>query len=69
MSMILEPATATTILAKYTAELDNTYIAYTGTTAVTSQNDYIHIDGPNVWIEFLYQGGVIIRNTLHPHSV
>ena len=65
----LEPATATTILAKYTAELDNTYIAYTGTTAATSQNDYIHIDGPNVWIEFSYQGGVIIRNTPHPRSV
>lgn len=65
----LDPATAATILAQYTAELDNTYISYTGTTAVTAQNDYIRIDGPNVWIEFSYQGGIVIRNTPHPHSV
>ncbi|CCH00665.1 hypothetical protein FAES_2656 [Fibrella aestuarina BUZ 2] len=65
----LEPATAATILTKYTSELANTYIAYSGTTGVATQNDYVRIDGPNVWIEFSYQGGVIIRNTPHPHSV
>lgn len=65
----LDATTAATILAKYTAELGDTYIAYSGTTAVTSANDYIRIDGPSVWIEFSYQGGVIIRNTPHPHSV
>ncbi len=62
-------ATASTILAKYTAELANTYIAYSGTTSVASQNDYVRIDGPSVWIEFSYQGGIIIRGTPHPHSV
>ncbi|MBO0930811.1 DUF3500 domain-containing protein [Fibrella aquatilis] len=62
-------ATASTILAKYTSDLANTYIAYSGTTAVASQNDYVRIDGPGVWIEFSYQGGVIVRNTPHPHSV
>ena len=62
-------ATASTILAKYTSELANTYVAYSGTTSVASANDYIRIDGPSVWIEFSYQGGVIIRNTPHPHSV
>ena len=65
----LDATTAATVLAKYTAELANTYIAYSGTTAVASQNDYIRIDGPSVWIEFSYQGGVIIKNTPHPHSV
>ena len=65
----LDATTATAILAKYTTELANTYIAYSGTTAVASQNDYIRIDGPSVWIEFSYQGGVIIKNTPHPHSV
>ncbi|CCH00666.1 hypothetical protein FAES_2657 [Fibrella aestuarina BUZ 2] len=65
----LEPATAATVLAKYTAELANTYIAFTGNTNVTAQNDYIRIDGPSVWIEFSYQGGVIVRNAPHPHSV
>ncbi|MBD2752918.1 DUF3500 domain-containing protein [Spirosoma validum] len=65
----LDATTAATILAKYTSELANTYIAYSGTTAMSTQNDYVRIDGPNVWIEFSYQGGVIIRNTPHSHSV
>ncbi len=65
----LDAATATPILAKYTAELADTYIAYSGTTAVASQNDYVRIDGPSVWIEFSYQGGVIVRSAPHPHSV
>ncbi len=65
----LDATTAATVLAKYTSELADTYIAYTGNTSVTATNDYIRIDGPNVWIEFSYQGGVIIRNAPHPHSV
>lgn len=65
----LDATTAATVLAKYTTELSDTYIAYSGNTGVTAQNDYIRIDGPNVWIEFSYQGGVIIKNTPHPHSV
>ena len=65
----LDATTAATLLTKYTNELADTYIAYSGTTGVTVQNDYIRIDGPNVWIEFSYQGGVIIRDTPHPHSV
>ncbi len=65
----LEPTIAASILAKYTAELANTYVAYSGTTLVTSQNDYIRIDGPSVWIEFSYQHGAVIQGTPHPHSV
>ena len=65
----LDAATAAKVLATYTTGLADTYVAYAGTTAVTSQNDYIRIDGPAVWIEFSYQGGIIIRNTPHPHSV
>ena len=65
----LDPATAATVLAKYTSELADTYIAYSGNTSVTATNDYIRIDGPSTWIEFSYQGGVIIQNTPHPHSV
>lgn len=65
----LDATSAATVLAKYTAELADTYIAYSGTTAVASQNDYVRIDGPSVWIEFSYQGGIIIKGTPHPHSV
>ncbi len=65
----LDATTSASVLTKYTNELANTYVAYSGTTAMSSQNDYIRIDGPSVWIEFSYQGGVIIRNTPHSHSV
>lgn len=65
----LDASTAATVLTKYTSELASTYVAYSGTTAMASQNDYIRIDGPSVWIEFSYQGGVIIKNTPHSHSV
>lgn len=65
----LSSSTSAAVLAKYTSELANTYIAYSGNASVTAQNDYVRIDGPSVWIEFSYQGGVIIKGTPHPHSV
>ena len=65
----LDDASAAGILAKYTTELDNTYISYAGSTDLTTKGDYVLIDGPSVWIEFNMQGGVIIRNANHPHSV
>ncbi len=65
----LDATTAATILAKYTADLDNTYIAYSGTGTMSTQNDYVRIDGPNIWIEYSTQGGIVIRTVPHPHSV
>lgn len=65
----LDAATAAATLTAYTAGLADTYVAYSGTTSVNTQNDYVRIDGPRVWIEFSYQGGIIVRNTPHPHSV
>jgi Protein of unknown function (DUF3500) len=65
----LDDVSAAAILSKYASELDNTYISYAGTTSLTQQGDYVLIDGPNVWIEFVMQGGVIIKNANHPHSV
>jgi hypothetical protein len=59
---------AKTILAKYSDELDDTYIAFSGTTALTEQNDYIRVDGPSVWIEFSMQRGIVLSGN-HPHSV
>ena len=65
----LDAETAATIVAKYTTELDNTYIAFSGTGTMSPQGDYARIDGPNIWIEYSSQGGIVIRNTPHPHSV
>ena len=61
-------ADATTILATYEDELDDTYVAYSGTTELTERNDYVRIDGPSVWIEFSMQNGIVLSGN-HPHSV
>lgn len=61
-------ADAATILAEYEAELDETYVSFSGSTSMTEQGDYIRIDGPSVWIEFSMQGGIILQGA-HPHAV
>ena len=61
-------ADAKTILAKYEGELDDTYLAYSGTTKLTERNDYVRIDGPSAWIEYSMQGGIVLSGN-HPHTV
>ncbi|MBE7172629.1 MAG: DUF3500 domain-containing protein [Williamsia sp.] len=64
----IDDANAATFMTRYTNELDNTYISYSGTTGMTTRNDYARIDGPSVWIEYSCQNGVVLSGT-HPHSV
>ena len=64
----IDDADAATILTKYQSELDQTYVSYSGTTDMTSQGDYIRIDGPSVWIEFSMQNGIVLSGA-HPHAV
>ena len=59
---------AATILTRYESELDDTYIAHSGTAALTEQNDYVRINGPSVWIGFSMQRGIVLSGN-HPHSV
>ena len=65
----LDATTAAQFLARYTADLPNTYLSYSGSGTMSQQNDYARIDGPNIWIEYSSQGGIIVRNAPHPHSV
>lgn len=65
----LDNRAAVAVLAKYKAELDETYVSYVGSTTMDVKGDYILIDGPSVWIEWSMQGGIVIRNGVHPHSV
>lgn len=64
----IDDTNAATILAKYTSELDNTYVAFSGTTGMTTRNDYVRLDGPSLWLEYSCQNGIILSPT-HPHSV
>lgn len=59
---------ATEYQALYESELDQTYVAYSGTTGFTNQGDYVRIDGPHVWIEFVCQNGVV-QSGIHFHTV
>ncbi len=72
----MDDQTAASVLAKYTDELDDTYIAFTGnatvgsaSTFLSSNTNYVRIDGPSVWIEFACQNGVVISDQIHYHSV
>ena len=59
---------ANAIITQYTNDIDDTYIAYAGTTGLATQKDYVRIDGPNVWIEFSVQSGIVMSG-VHYHSI
>lgn len=73
-----DDATAATILATYTSDMASTYISYGSNTAgtagsastfFTTNTDYVRIDGPHVWIEFVCQTGVVYPTQIHYHSI
>ena len=63
--------TATTLLSEYESSTDlaSTYVGYSGTGAFTTQGDYIRVDGPHVWIEFVVQNGIVFTTGIHYHSI
>jgi Protein of unknown function (DUF3500) len=65
---VVDDATAEALLSSYRSELDETYISYRGTAALTRHGDYMRIDGPSVWIEFVCQIGAFYPET-HYHTV
>ena len=65
----IDTANARTIMTKYTNEINQTYVGFVGTGDMVTRGDYMRIDGPSVWIEYSAQGGIVIRNATHPHSV
>ncbi|MET7574130.1 DUF3500 domain-containing protein [Streptomyces sp. NPDC005492] len=65
----VDDATAKKLMKTYERELNETYIAYSGGTALDTQGDYVRIDGPGVWVEFVCQNGVVYRDQIHYHTV
>ncbi|MEU9452968.1 DUF3500 domain-containing protein [Streptomyces sp. NPDC048277] len=66
---VADEATADKLMKTYAKELDQTYISYSGGTGLDTQGDYVRIDGPSVWIEFVCQDGVVFRDKVHYHTV
>jgi hypothetical protein len=66
----IDAANAAAFMAKYTTELPQTVIGFSGTTAVNTENDYVRIDGPSIWVEFSLQSNKSTgASGNHPHSV
>ncbi|MFK4103813.1 DUF3500 domain-containing protein [Streptomyces sp. NPDC019531] len=65
----VDDATAKQLMKTYAKELKNTYISYSGGTGLDTNGDYVRIDGPSVWVEFICQTGVVYRDKIHYHSV
>jgi hypothetical protein len=65
----VDDTTAATLLATYKDELSSTYIAYSGNATLAANADYVRIDGPSVWIEFVCQTGVVYPTQIHYHSI
>lgn len=65
----VDDTTAAALLKIYEAELDSTYISYSGNASLSNNADYVRIDGPSVWIEFVCQSGVVYSSQIHYHSV
>ena len=63
------------LLADYTSAdaYAKTYLAYASPTQGTIDPDvnttYMRIDGPRLWLEMSCQGGVVIRNATHYHTI
>jgi hypothetical protein len=66
---IVDDQASENLLATYQSELDQTYIGYSNGTGLTDQGDYVRIDGPGVWIEFVCQNGVVFSNAIHYHTI
>jgi hypothetical protein len=65
---IVDDATAERLLAGYRSELDETFFSYRGTTELTRPGDYARIDGPGVWIEFVWRDRAIFPEVRY-HTV
>ena len=72
----LDDTVAANLQTIYSNELNNTYIAYTGSgtsgdasSFLNANTNYVRIDGTSAWVEFIVQTGALFRNSIHYHTV
>ena len=72
----VDDTVAANLLTIYQNELNNTYIAYTGagtsgtpSSFLTTNTNYVRIDGTSAWVEFICQTGAVFRNAIHYHTI
>lgn len=73
----VDATSAASFTTTYTNELSSTYVTYASNSSgvsgnassfLTANTDYVRIDGPSVWIEFICQSGVVLSG-IHYHTV
>jgi Protein of unknown function (DUF3500) len=65
----IDDLTAAALLEIYEKELDKTTVAYSGDSSLINNADYVRIDGPSVWTEFVCQRGRVYASQIHYHTV
>jgi hypothetical protein len=65
----VDDATAKMLMKAYEKDLNKTFVAYSGGLDLATQGDYVRIDGPGVWIEFISQNGIVFQDQIHFHTV
>ena len=72
----LDDSTAAILQALFASKIDSTYISWTGSgtsgsssTFLNANTNYVRLDGPRVWIEFVCQNGVVVQGQIHYHTV
>ena len=74
----MDATSAAAFMTTYTNELANTYVSYASNSSgvsgsassfFTTNTDYVRIDGPSIWIEFICQTGVVYPSQIHYHTV
>lgn len=68
---IANESTARELMKSYSSgtELNNTFISFFGGIDLQKRGDYVRIDGPGVWIEFICQPGAVFPQGIHYHTV
>ena len=66
----INDADAAVYMAKYPPELPVTGLGFIGTTEVKDENEYVHIHGPSLWLEFSEHSTKSADEFgNHPHSI
>jgi hypothetical protein len=65
----IHPAHIAEIMSQYEAELNGTYIAFSGDPQLKAMGDYVRIDGPGIWMEFILRKGDYFTDKPNYYSV
>jgi hypothetical protein len=66
---VADESTAKKIIKGYSSDINDTFISFYGGLDLNKRGDYVRIDGPGVWIEFICQPGAVFPKGIHYHTV